>query len=396
MNIDATKIQKPPVEKPSDSASGKHLKAYVLRFLRRPIRSVSKLIRISRPNSWIIEGIEIHSKQKLTILYSGVEINREYIAKLVYGQDYVQTYLGKRGLWSSRTNSAGGCDLVIREVPLMLKRFFNRRGRFLVPDWVVGTFDLSMDINKHISQDRTLSSNRRKIERSNLSPEITHDEDQFEIFYREMFLPYVSRRWVKQAEITEHDILKRYFREGELLLIKKDSDYIAGVLIHYAMNMPRLLVLGVKDGNFEYVELGAVAAIYQFAMQYLKEQGYHSVNVGSTRAFLNDSVLLQKKKWGFKVDSFRDYGFLINMVSTNSGVQGFFLNNPFIFMDGADLAGAIFIEANRSLEKTDFLNTYQKYHVEGLSRISLYRFSKEDGCIQECLPPTAELTPVVK
>jgi hypothetical protein len=266
----------------------------------------------------------------------------------------------------------------------------------LVPDWVVGTYDLSIDINKHVSQDRTLSSNRRKIESNNLCFEITHDEDQFEKFYHEMFLPYVSRRWIKQAEIAEYDVLKRYFKAGELLLIKKDSYYIAGVLIYYAQHTPKLLVLGVKDGNFEYVELGAVAAIYQFALTYLKERGYRYVDVGSTRAFLNDGVLLQKKKWKFKIVSFRDYGFLIDIVSPNNGVQEFFINNPFMFIQGTELIGAIFLEAERSLEKINFPDIYRKYHVEGLSRISLYRFSKEDGCIEECKLPSGEYTQIIK
>jgi hypothetical protein len=389
---DATQTKKMPAKKPADTANFIRLKAHISRFLRWPIMLGSRLMRISKPHSWIIEGTEIHSEQKLRIFFSGVETNREYISNLAFGSSYTKSYLGQRWLWSDRP---GNCDLVIREVPLRLKRFLNRSNCFLVPDWVVGTFDLSMDIIKHISQDRTLSNDRRKIEKNGLYLEVTQDEDQFDKFYNEMLVPYIRARWGKQANTPHHDVLKQYFNMGELLLVKQGMENIAGALIYYGKKVPEVMVLGIKDGKLEYLKIGAMAATWQFTVKYLKERGYHCMDVGSTRAFLNDSVLLHKKKWGLKIDSLRDYGFRIDIWSTNSGVQGFFLNNPFMFIRGSDLIGAIFIEAGKSLEKSDFINTYKKYDIQGLSRISLYQFS-EDGRIQECLPPSDECTPDAK
>lgn len=159
-------------------------------------------MRILRPRFWILEGMEIRSKQKLSTLYAGVEENMIYIANLIYGRSYSQTYLGRRWLWSLRSSLAGTCSLAIRQVPLMLKKYLNLSGRFLVPIWVAGIYDISFDMNEHISRNTTLSSNWRKIERNGLNFEITHDVDKFDWFYHEIYLPYIRNHWIDQADVT--------------------------------------------------------------------------------------------------------------------------------------------------------------------------------------------------
>ncbi len=55
---------------------------------------------------WRLSGAELHSGEKLTIMYTGVLVNKNYFASLIFGDNYTEEYLGRRRLWklASRTD----------------------------------------------------------------------------------------------------------------------------------------------------------------------------------------------------------------------------------------------------------------------------------------------------
>ena len=73
--------------------------------------------------------------------------------------------------------------------------------------------------------------------------------------------------------------MKKSFESGELLQIKEGQEIVAGVIIDYKVmdEMPRITILGVLRGDFNYVKRGAIIALYYYTIQYLKE-GNHKKN----------------------------------------------------------------------------------------------------------------------
>ena len=157
------------------------------------------------------------------------------------------------------------------------------------------------------------------------------------------------------------------------LLIKKEKVYIAGILLVIRKNSARLWSLGIKDGSIDYIKDGAMGALFYFAVRYLQERGYERMNFGSSRAFLKDGVLKYKKKWNQKIIGTSRTGFLMKPISKTAGLEGFLLNNPFVFADKNGLSGAIFVETDEPLSEKESRKIYKDYHLAGISNLFIYR-----------------------
>ena len=354
------------------------------------IRRIWEILNILILNVWVITGKEILSKQKLTIIYIGSEKHKNFLTKLAFDNSYKEDYIGKTWLWRIfKTVKARGhaCSLMVAEAPKSSLVLFGKKKCFYVPFWVTGEVDISADISSLIRNKRSLKSDLGRIKKNNLHFELTNEPAQFDNFYHNIYLPYITKRFGNRAVIVTYDFMKREFRNCDLLLVKKEKEYISGILLAYTKNGARLWSLGVKDGNSDYIKDGAIGAIFYFSILHLKEKGYKKVDFGGSRAFLKDGVLWSKKKRGQKIVGTHKIGFLIKPLSKTPAVEGFFLNNPFIYVHENRFNGAIFAEAGRSFSKEDFQRFYKDYYLNGMSKLFIYRFGESGSRTQEIVPP---------
>jgi len=270
-------------------------------------------------------------------------------------------------------------------MPKAFRILFKKRKCFYVPCWIYGEIDISVD-DSSLIKSKSLKSDLRKIRKNKLHFELTNELSQFHNFYYNMYLPYITKCHGNRAVIVIYDSMEKEFKNCDLLFVKKGKEYIAGALIAYTKNRAHLRFLGVKEGNSDYVKEGAIGALYYFPVHYLKEKGYKRLRLGGTRAFLKDGVLWYKKKWGLQIIDTHQMGFLIKPLSKTVGAKGFFLNNPFIYMDKTRVNGAIFVESNQSFSKEDFRKMYKSYYLPGISKLFIYRFGKGDSKIREVVP----------
>ncbi|MFC1907820.1 hypothetical protein ACFLWT_00230 [Chloroflexota bacterium] len=354
----------------------------------RPAILILWLTRILRVDLWIITGEEIASKQKLAIIYTGSEENKNFLIKLAFDSHFRESYIGKTWLWKIvKTVKERGydCSLMVTEVPKVFRILVERKKCLYVPCWISGEVDISADISPLV-KNKSLKSDLRKIRKNKLHFELTNDPPQFHNFYYNMYLPYATKVHGNRSVIMEYDFMKKEFRNCTLLLIKKEKEYIAGILLAYMENVVRLWKLGVKDGNSDYVKDGAIGALFCFSVHYLQQRGYQRVNFGWSRAFLEDGVLKYKKKWDPRILDTFEIGFLIKPLLKTAGVKGFFLNNPFIYMDKTRLNGAIFMESDQSISEKDYGRICKDYYLTGINKLVIYRFGEGDGTAREIIP----------
>jgi hypothetical protein len=337
-----------------------------------------------RNDLWILRGEEIATKKEITIIYTGSEENRNFLIKLAFDKYYTENHIGKTWLWEifkmAKKRSANW-SLMVTELPISFHILFRRKNYFSVPCWISGRVNISPDLSSLINNE-SLKSDVRKIRRNELDFELINQPPQFHNFYYNMYLPYISKVYTNGAFITEYDSMKKIFRNGDLLLIKRAGEYIAGILLGYSENEASLCFLGVKDGNSNYIKEGAIGALYYFSVSYLRGKGYQWINVGRSRAFFKDGVLKYKKKWGLQLIDPSETGFLIKPLSKTPGVKGFFLNNPFIYMDRMGLCGAIFVETDEFLSEKELTKIYKDYYLMGIDKLVVYRFGEGDSGIQ--------------
>ena len=354
-----------------------------------PVEKIYWLLSVLRLDFWILQGNEITSKQKLDILYAGTEENRHFLIKLAFDNSYRENYIGKTWLWkiTSVVKEKGHhCNLMIIEMPRSFRIFFKNQKCFYVPCWVEGEVDISDENCALIHSNSSVKSDIRRIRKNKLNFEITNELQHFHNFYYHMYVPHITKAHGDTAFIMDYDFLENKFKNGDLLLIKKEKESIAGMMLIYPKNKARLLYLGIKDGNSDYVIDGAIGATFYFSVQYLKEKGYKNVSFDLSRTFLKDGVLQYKKKWGLQIVDTSKMGLIIKPLLETSGLRGFFSNNPLIFLGGMKLHGAIFVEDDQSFSKEYFEQILKDYYLKGLAKLFIFQFGKLDNKRGEIVP----------
>jgi hypothetical protein len=344
---------------------------------------------------WIITGNEESSNEKLTILYAGSVKNKNYLINLAFKDPYHETYIGKTSLWNLikliKKNDYD-CPLVIAEIHNAFRRLFNKKKCFFVPCWVPGEVDIS-DISSLINDNRSLKSDFKRMKENELNFEITNEQNKLVDFYNSMYIPYISKVYGDSALMLQYEEMYNVFKNSDLLFIKKGKECIAGGLIVKIEYVPHIWVSAVKDGNSDYVKLGALQALHYFAFHYLHEQGHKKVSLGHTRAFLKDGVLQYKRKWRLELKGISKdgIGYLIKLLSRTPGTEAFFLNNPFIYADRGKLKAAIFVNKDELTSIDIFEKIYKNYYVEGISQLFIYLFGDWHAATHEiCVPKSFE------
>jgi hypothetical protein len=203
-----------------------------------------------------------------------------------------------------------------------------------------------------------------------------------------MYLPYVIKRHGNRAWITNYNYMLKNLSDKklELLLVKKNSETIAGALILFENHQPRLWNLGIKKGNFHHVKNGAIAALYYFTALYMEKLGYESFSVGHSRAFLTDGVLQYKRKWGLrpiepqglrKIQNiiFKS-GIIVKLPLLSESTKGFFLTNPFIFERKGIMNVAVFVQKALSPSAEAQKELFKRNYIHGICKIYIYDFEE--------------------
>jgi hypothetical protein len=315
-----------------------------------------------------------------SMMYVGNEGNKNYLANVIFGDNYKTIETSKIWVWNLRKKidrKGQLCNLLILEDTEIVRRFIDTKEMFVLPVWIGWKTDISGDISAIVKQDRSLQSDMRRIRKNNLTFEVTNDETDFEEFYQQMYIPYITSVHGDQASLTTYDDMKNHFAECDLIIVGKDKEKMGGMLIRYENEMPRLWSIGVTDARVDYLKAGVIGALYYFSVIHLKEQGHDTVHYGATRAFLNDGVLRYKKKWGIQVANQPKNVFFIRVESVSPKLKAIFMKNPFIHMKEGTLQGAIFIDSTEPPSDSEIQRFGKDYFLEGLSGLTLYLFGYE-------------------
>ncbi|UJS17262.1 MAG: hypothetical protein L3J17_15320 [Candidatus Jettenia sp.] len=366
--------------------------SYSPRGFLSPIRLLYRLLqqfdRKFRVNAWVISGDE-SLKTSITTIFTGNKKNKNYLNNLLFNNFCSEIYIGKIWRWNSIKivhKKPLGCSLRISEIHKNSRKLPGNKASFFIPCWVGGEADLSADISTIIHK-KSLNSDLNKIKQGNMQFEITKEKSRFDNFYYTMYLPYITRVHKNRVIPLPYETMKKNLKRCDLLMIKKDSEFIAGQLIIYNNDMPRLWFTGLKNGNIDYLKDHITGAMYYFAMTYLKQKGYKRVHFGLTRPFLNDGVFQYKKKRSLQITDSSKIGFLIQPLTKSVNVKNFFLRNPFIYIDEDKLNGAVFIESDQLCSQEDLKKIYKNYYLKGLSKLNIYLFGDNERNTREIIPP---------
>jgi GNAT acetyltransferase-like protein len=182
---------------------------------------------------------------------------------------------------------------------------------------------------------RNYSDARRKIRKAGLEYRVSHDLDDLNEFYHQMFLPHIRKQYGSRAYLDDYGEFRRYFEKGFLILVEERGRPIAGGLCAIEGDTLVYYRAGVLRGSDEYVKKGAQAAIYYSMLLYARENRLAKVNFIMSHAFINDGVYRHKAGWGAGVspDDKSPDSLLYFVPQGNLAGIAFFQNNPALVLN---------------------------------------------------------------
>jgi hypothetical protein len=338
-------------------------------FIKRWILVASQI----RLPVYLLQGKEKWSGSSLTTLFFGEEKVLPYLSDLLYSEEPVKENLGKIFVWEMKSKinlNIPKADLIFIGIDGFFSRFLSRQGFIIIPEWALFTLDLSRPFPEiwKLSKNKSLMNDLRKIRKYKYSYEMSRDPAEFGYFYRQMHLPYIAKRFGELTLPTGFRYMKRLFEKGQLLLVKRENEYISGNIIWTCNESAFFSHTAIREGKFEYLKKGVTGASYYFVILWAKGQGYKQLDFGHCRPFLNDGVFCYKKKWGMEVKrSKRLRGVIgLKVCDLHHGALEFLAKNPFIFIDQDKLKELILTLQDHPLALREVQSLFKTYYIPGV------------------------------
>jgi hypothetical protein len=203
------------------------------------------------------------------------------------------TRVGTLWAWNLRSYTRRH-EHVIIDMHTWLARFF--------PDGIISfsrvrqAFDCATPFESLFS-NKDMKRERRRVEK--FEPVFSKDPEDLRFFYEKMYLPFVHLRHDDVIILKQVFMLRDLKKNGELCLVKKDGNVVAGQFCNQTGDTYSMLVFGLVDESF--LKEGAGAALYYYCIQRALGKGARYVDFGLSKPFIADGVVGYKRKWGGRI-----------------------------------------------------------------------------------------------
>ena len=274
----------------------------------------------------------LSDKTKKIIYIASVSVGTtKYLVDRLYNDDVTITKIKRIYIWELR-KFVKGQDMVLADIHKSFIQLFD--DGFIVPEFVSQILEID---------DNDIKLNNKNLKRvRKYDYDISNDPDALKFFYEKMYVPYAKKKYGDSVYTDNFNNIEKFFRNGELLFIKFNGEYVSAQLSEINGDTYRLRRNGVLDENF--VKGGALVAAYYFSIQRAKEINAKNVDFGGSKPFLLDGVLRHKNVWGTKIceaKAAKRFIYLKNVL----------FQQPFIYIENKKLKAAIFSEDDKLIKE---------------------------------------------
>jgi len=355
-----------------------------VRIALGPIVELGRLFLSLIPSVTVLvgKGAEISSGFPTTSLILADKALAWYLARLIYGSSAELRAPGKTALHPvmlrSTFRSHAEADISFTEGPRSLMDNSEFAESFSLPRIANFTLDLTEPISKIKNR---MSKGRRWAYRRFLSSKdsvyvISHERSDLKYFYQRMYIPHLRRRHGKTAYLTPFSRIEASFNRGGLIVIKKGSRRVAGMIFESDGHSAFTPYLAVLEGDETLLREGIAEALVFSFMDWSKKCGLRRWNYGGVKPFTKDGLFQFKNKTGMTLEAPRDRLILIRPARFTPGVLGFFACNPFVFLhDEAVKVLVVVTEGDMDVPRAEkLLKTHRVSGVDGIVVVSTNGF----------------------
>jgi hypothetical protein len=334
----------------------------------------------------------------LTVTYIGLEFARPNLEALLYVEKPEQQKGGQVPFWRcGEWVESLSTDMVIVSASNHLIRSLPCRNAIILPEFIHHIVDVRgdwQDVYDRIHKNARAGELRRA---NKLGYEyvISHNKNDFDEFYTQMYLPTMQARHGEAALPTPPGEAYQYFRRGWLFWIKRDGTYVSGAVCQPQQDVVNARIAGVRNADAQLMREGAAAMVYYMMLQWANQHGYRAVNFLGTDPYLSSGLFQHKRKWGAKlsVPSYLYRQIWIKVQHNTPAVAQFLKDSPFVVMDkSGQLQGLIFTDDPHNVPAQVLRDWENRYITPGLSSLvirSVSRFIQgplDDNCADLVIP----------
>jgi hypothetical protein len=313
----------------------------------------------------------------LTVLFIGREQQLDFLKR--FTGSGICTISRDAGLFFWKINSYlkktdMKTDMTVIHLNKILYSFIHPEGYLRMPDSVKSLLHLNGSFEEVIKKFHESAARKcRNVSSAGYTVEISHDITALEHFYHEMYVPYMKKRFKELAVIDSYYKVRRLFRTGFLLIVRKEDRYLSGVVCRIKQDTFIFELIGLEHGSFQRVREGALDALYYYSILEALKRGCRIIDFGNSNPFLNDGLVLYKRKWGTvlmpNLKQIRELGVKIHGIK--DGGCRFIRNHYPIFFDKKGLAGLIFKDNTEPLSLKEMRHIENTYSTSGLDNLAV-------------------------
>ncbi len=237
-----------------------------------------------------------------SVIYIGEEFSVEELRHVLFPSPASVDHLDRVFLWQvpalvRRLVNDG--EFVVCELNRLIPWRPRARYVFPVTPWVKQVLDIDRPLDAVLAgMNRSMHRDLRKMREAGFTCEFTQDPAQFDIFYHEMYVPYIAKRHQDRAIVGKYYEIRSDFENGGLVLIRHKERLVAGAIYQVYGDLCQLGVMGMGKGSSDLVGRGAVVAIIWSVLEWARRQGLRTLDIGGSRGYLANGVFRFKRKWG--------------------------------------------------------------------------------------------------
>ncbi len=301
--------------------------------------------RLVRSNAYRLVGRSRFS-DSFSVVVLGSKVSVEYFSKFLFVGEPVVEFLGKYSFDRVASSVEDlGVDLTVVEGSWLFSRFLGERGFFVSP-----RLDFVLDLKGSMEaiQNRISDGKRRKLKQvagAGYTFELTRDLGALGSFYYGVYLPHMAKRHAGCSLPISFSECRELFLRGELLLVKSGGACVSGNLLIPHGNELWEPILGVRDVD-KQLTLGSYS-VYYFSILVGIERGFAKMDFGEAPPFMQDGLFQFKKGLGMWVRPASGSGaqvFGVRFSGVGEGLRRFLSVFPFVFFDGGELCGLVFLD----------------------------------------------------
>lgn len=286
-------------------------KKWVRRWILPAIQTIQRFGKLifneNKLSVVILNGNAVPSQCSIKVVYIGRKRSLNYFVFSLFGDNPVDRREFEK--ISSRTSRkigeglASTADLVIFERNCLVKWKPNWGEWIETPFQVRHVFEIDAQDTWQSIENQFTEQKRyiRKAQKEEFSISISQDKKDFDYFYDRMLIPLAKKRYKDRARIAQRLYLQALLPKGFITFVSTpDGQRIAGAFNIIDGDIYLGMVMGVLDGNEDWIQRGAIALLYHSDIQYCHKKGLHRIDVGESVPFANNGLFRYKAMWGYR------------------------------------------------------------------------------------------------